>query len=506
MKARGQVWGERMSEPPEEATVAYCAGRDVAPRPMADALLVPYDLWQNRAHVMMLTQQGIIAGAEAVRIFQALDDFEKRWNDGKLALDPQKEDVHINIEHFVAATVGGQVAGKIHTARSRNDQATTVMRMYVRDHLLCFGESLVAAIGAILGQARRHVGTLVAGLTHYQPASVTTIGHWFASYAQALLRDAERSVASFDRLNISPLGAAAAFGTSWPINRKLTAAYLGFDSVQQNTLDCITNRWEMEADAATCVEFAMTHLSIVAQDLILMSQPQFGIVRLADRHTTGSSIMPQKRNPDFAEVTRAKAVLVQQLTTTLFGIARGLVSGYNRDTQWTKYVIMDIFAEAAAAPAVFSSVFESLSIDKNKALATASSHFVDAVDFADTLAREAGLPFRAAYKIVSRAVRECEELGFLKAETVRRLAAEEGCTPQHLDFELPPAKIAESKKHVGAPARQAVLANIEELSAKRRLILKELRARRQKLLRAKEKLEKAIQSLAPENRRGRSRS
>ncbi|MGB9691164.1 MAG: argininosuccinate lyase [Candidatus Sumerlaeaceae bacterium] len=492
-KPTPQVWGERMSESPDVAAVQYCAGRDVAPRPMADAVLVPYDLWQNRSHVAMLARQGIIAHEEAARIFQALDDFEKRWTAGKLALDPQKEDVHINIEHFVAATVGAQVAGKMHTARSRNDQSATVVRMYIREQLLSFGEQILAAVEAILAQARRHVRTLVAGLTHYQPASITTIGHWFASYAEALLRDAARVVKSFDTINISPLGAAAAFGTSWPIDRTFTADLLGFDAVQENSLDCITNRWEMEAEAATCVAFGMTHLSIVAQDLILLSQPHFGIVRLADRHTTGSSIMPQKRNPDFAEVTRAKAVLVQQLLATLLGIARGLVSGYNRDTQWTKYVIMDIFEEASPAPAIFRSVFAALSVDKERALATASSHFVDAVDFADSLARDVGLPFRTAYKIVSRAVRQCEILGHLETETVKRLAAEESSESQNVAFHLSPREIVERKKHLGAPAPEAVLTNIEKMQEKRKLLLKELGDRRRKLNRARQQLAKMIE-------------
>ena len=491
-KPSSQVWGERMKEPPDLTTVAYCAGRDVAERPMADAILVPYDVWQNRAHVTMLARQRIIEAHAAKRILQALADFEKRWADGKIKLDPQKEDVHINIEHFVAAMVGDHIAGVMHTARSRNDQTTTVVRMYIREQLLNFGETLCSTVRAILRLARQHCATVVGGLTHYQPAAVTTFAHWFASYAEALLRDIQRIVESYDRLNVSPLGAAASFGTSWPIDRRFTARCLGFSDVQENSLDCITNRWEMEADAASSVSFATTHLSIIGQDLLLLSQPQFALLRLADRHTTGSSIMPQKRNPDFAEVTRAKAVVVQQLTTALFGIARGLVSGYNRDTQWTKYLIMDIFAEVEKAPAVFESVFQTLTVDRERAMASATSHFVNAVDIADALARETSLSFRQAYKVISRAVRECEPKGLLDAETVVRLCQEHSQDVNTNSVLCEPHAIIRQKAHVGGPAPQSVKENIRKLEANCQKMINALASRRRGLRRAQVYLAQAI--------------
>lgn len=490
-----QVWGERMTEPPDEATIAYCAGRDVHARPMADALLVPYDLWQNRAHVLMLARQGIIESEVALRVMQALDDFESRWNAGEITLDPAKEDVHINIEHFVAANVGAHIAGVMHTARSRNDQTTTVVRLYIRDELLEFSFAMTDLIRAILQRASKLRKIVVAGLTHYQPASVTTLGHWFASYAQALSRDVSRLLSVYDRLNISPLGAAASFGTSWPIDRKFTAGLLGFDAVQENSLDCITNRWEMEADTAQAITFAMTHLSIVSQDLILLSLPQFGIVRLSDRHTTGSSIMPQKRNPDFAEVTRAKTAIIQQLTTSLFSLARGLVSGYNRDTQWTKYLIMDIFAEAKSAPRIFEDVFARLRVDRHKALESARKNFVDAVDVADNLARSAKLPFRQSYKIVSRAVRECEAEGAISPKVVAQLCEGEGITCRQEALIASPDDLAERKNHIGAPSPEAVLENIRHIESSLKDYVRDLRKRRQKLETARKRVRQEIQKL-----------
>ncbi|MCX7717295.1 MAG: argininosuccinate lyase [Candidatus Sumerlaeaceae bacterium] len=491
-----QLWGGRMTEPPDAANVAYCAGRDVAPRPMADAVLVPFDVWQNRAHVLMLAKQGIIPARAAGRLVRALAAFGREVGEGRLTLDPRKEDVHTNIEHYVAGRVGAHLSGLIHTARSRNDQSATVMRMFVRSRLLAFGASLDALVRALLDCALTHADTPMAGMTHYQPASVTTVGHWLASHAQALLRDLGRILETARRINLSPLGAAASFGTSWPIDRTFTARLLAFDGVQENTLDCVTNRWEAEADAAAAVSFVMTHLSILAQDLIILSLPQIGVVRIADRFVTGSSIMPQKRNPDFAEVTRAKAAAVHGLMATLFATARGLVSGYNRDTQWTKYAVMDIFAEAESAPRVFEGVVASLAVDRDRAAALAADDFVDAVDVADAVARDAGIPFRTAYDLVSQAVRLSEGRGKIDLEIVKRLAAEKGASRLTLRLGSP-EQIAAAKTHTGAPAPQAVRASIRGMRRRLATLSAELTSREDAIKRALAETDERCRALKP---------
>lgn len=460
-----QFWGERLKEAPEQANIEYCAGRDVAARPMADAVLVPFDCWQNLAHVTMLAEEKIIPAAAAAKIKKAVAEFEVLVSSGKLSLNPDKEDVHTNIEHFVAGKLGKEISGFMHTGRSRNDQTTTVVRMFIRDRLTVFADELQGLIESILQCAEKYEAVPIGGFTHYQPASITTVGHWLTSYAQMLSRDLERLWASLERINISPLGAAASFGTSWPINRERTAELLGFNGVQENSMDCITNRWEMEADAGTALEFCITHLSILSQDLIILSMPQFGIVEIADRFVTGSSIMPQKRNPDFAEVTRAKAVVAQNLVNSLFGIARGALSGYNRDTQWTKYLIIDLFDEVKQAPAIFRGVFDTLTINVDKALESASQNFVNAVDVADALAQESGLPFRTTYEIASKAVRLCEGEGSIDVEVVRNLAKEAGAKNLKLKVGTP-EEIAQKKKHTGATSVKVVRASIKKLRAK----------------------------------------
>lgn len=463
-KTKQQFWGDRLTEAPEQRNIVYCAGRDVAVRPMADAVLVPFDCWQNRAHVTMLAEQKIISGASAQKIRKAVSEFEFEIASGKRNLIPEKEDVHTNIEHYVADKLGSDVSGVMHTGRSRNDQTTTVVRMFIRDRLLKLALSVAGLVDTIQARALEYRDVPIAGYTHYQPGSITTVGHWFASYAYSLSRDLERLADSYRRVNVSPLGAAASFGTSWPINRERTAALLGFAGVQVNSLDCITNRWEMEADAASCIEFVMTHLSIISQDIIMLSAPQFGIIRLADRFVTGSSIMPQKRNPDFAEVTRAKAVVIQQMTAALLGIARGAFSGYNRDTQWTKYLVMDAFDEAMDAPDVFRGVFETLTVDQAATEKTARENFVNAVDVADVLAQESGLPFRTTYGIASKAVRLSESKGEIDLDIVRELASEAGSRKMKLDIGSPTA-IAARKTHTGGTAPARVAADVKKLSA-----------------------------------------
>lgn len=460
--AKQQFWGDRLKEAPEMRNIAYCAGRDVAVRPMADQVLVPFDCWQNRAHVTMLAEQGIISPTQAQKIRRAVSDFERQVATGELALQPEKEDVHTNIEHFVAEKLGRDVSGVMHTARSRNDQTTTVVRMFVRDRLLTFGLAVADLVDSIIARAAEFADVPLAGYTHYQPGSVTTVGHWFGSYAQALVRDLARLADSYRRVNISPLGAAASFGTSWPINRELSARLLGFGAVQANSLDCITNRWEMEADVASALEFVMTHLSIVSQDIIMLSAPQFGILQVADRYVTGSSIMPQKRNPDFAEVTRAKAVVIQQMTAALFSIARGAFSGYNRDTQWTKYLVIDAFDEAMDAPVIFRGVFDTLGVNREAAEKTARENFVNAVDVADVLAQESGLPFRTTYEIASKSVKLSEDRGEIDLDIVRRLAAEAGSKALKLDIGSP-AAIAARKKHTGGTAPARVRSDLKAL-------------------------------------------
>ena len=299
-KKRAQVWGSNLKKTPNEQNILFCAGRDVQPLPMADELLLPYDIWTNRAHCIMLHKQGLIPPASLSSILEGLYKLETLVAAGNFSLDPAKEDVHINVEAFVTENQGTEAGGRMHIGRSRNDQSACDMRLYLRDVSLSLFDSVKNLAASLLVQAEKYAESVMPGFTHYQPAMVTTWGHWLCAYVQGLCRDLERLAFAISLVNRNPLGAAAAFGTSWPIDRQLTTELLAFEKIDTNTLDCIVSRWENEAQLAHSGSMLMNHLSIMSQDLIFLSHPYSGLLQIDDDYLTGSSIMPQKKNPDFA--------------------------------------------------------------------------------------------------------------------------------------------------------------------------------------------------------------
>ncbi|HKI97492.1 MAG TPA: argininosuccinate lyase [bacterium] len=468
-----QIWGGHLAAPPDELMVRFCAGRDVMPLPMADAELLPFDLWTNRAHAIMLQRQGIIEADTLKAMLEALRALEQEWMAGRFTLDPALEDVHVNVERYVSLRAGADVGGRLHTGRSRNDQVTCDMRLFLRGAVLELGESVAALADALLHSAKAHAETVMPGFTHHQPAMITTWGHWLSAYAQALCRDLERSRLAFDLVNRSPLGAAASFGTSWPIDRALTAELLAFDRPDGNTLDSITARWEHEAQVAGTYSMVMNHLSVMSQDLMLLSHPYWGMLSLPDRYVTGSSIMPQKRNPDLAEVVRGKTAWLYGMVTGLLAMPKGLMSGYNRDTQVTKYAIMDVVRECQAAPVVLKGLLEGLSVNVERMRERLDEGFIAAADFADVLARTLNLPFRACYDVAAVAVRKSGTAGRITDAAAREALGEAGLDPASAASVLAdqgdPARIVAWRNHIGAPAPQAVREQIarlrEELTA-----------------------------------------
>ncbi len=495
-KSSKTVWQARMKRPPSALHVAYTAGWDVCQRPMADAVLIPYDLWLNQAHALMLYRSGIIERNIHRKIQQALTAIEREWRAGTWTLDPALEDVHVCIERSVTEKAGAEAGGRLHTGRSRNDQSTTDVRMFIREAVLTFQGELIALVLELLAQAKQHLRTLMPGLSHTQPAGTSTFGHILCAHAQALLRDIEQMCATFRTVNVSPLGAAAGHGTSWPINRALTARYLGFDGVQENSIDCVSSRWEMEARATADLAFAANHLALLAQDLVFWSMPWIGFITLDDRHVTGSSIMPQKRNPDFCEVTRAKAAVLQGILQSLFAINKGMLSGYNRDSQWTKYLVMNAVEEMRDAPAVFREAIAAMTVDTRR-MAEATQHdFLAAVDLADLLARRGGLPFRQAYEIVATLVRECESAGRFTPEAVAHALDAAGVSqkiPKSLWMAaIEPSRALGTKRAFGGPAPVSVRGEIGRLERRARGMQAWNAARLRHLAEARKSLATAI--------------
>jgi len=456
---KSQVWGGRFVESPLEANVRFCAGRDVAALPMADQLLVFYDLWTNLAHSKMLSEVGVLTAQEYQEIYEVFTQIDA----GEFILDPTKEDVHMNLEQYLIQNKGVLAGKKIHSGRSRNDQVSTDMRLYLRTEVLHTLQSVSLLIQSILNKAQSHTHSVMPGFTHYQPGMPSTVAHWLTSWSQGLLRDVQALLDNLSQLNQSPLGSAASFGTSWPINRERTAELLAFDQVQENSLDSISSRGEHEARVTASIALLMNRLSQVSQDLILWTTPFYQFAKIADRYVTGSSIMPQKRNPDFAEIIRAKAAQVSGTLTSLLGIQKGSMSGYNRDSQQTKYLIMDLFREVEDAPVILSGVLDTLEFNEEQLGKAAIQDFLNAADVADWLAQTFELSFRDCYEILSLAVKySALSSDRLTLEGLQQAVSEAGfdgkiqLTQTQVDELNDPVALIERKTHIGAPSPAAV--------------------------------------------------
>ncbi len=406
-----KLWGGRFEELPTKEIVDFLSGRDVRGLPPCDERLIPYDLWGNRAHLVMLCEQGIISRQDAKKLLKGLRELESLFQKGMFKLDASKEDVHSNIESFLIDRVGMEYGGKIHTGRSRNDQIAVDMRLYLRDQAMEFIEGLIGLIESFLNKAGEHRLTVMPGYTHHQPAMATTFGHLLLSFAEAFSRDVDRFIHWFGLFNKNPLGAAAGYGTSFPLDRNFTSRLLGFDGPTENVTDPITQRWEPEAELGYAIAMTMNHLSTVAQTLILLSTSEFNMVRLSDRHSTGSSIMPQKRNPCSLEAIKAKAAFAQGVLTSLLSMGKGLFMGYNRDTQWTKYWIMDLVEETKPALLVMTDVIRLLQVHRTEMLRGAEKGFTGATPLMEWLVVSFKLPLRKAKLVMEKAVKYSEREG-----------------------------------------------------------------------------------------------
>ncbi len=389
------MWKGRFSKDLKNEVLGFNSAENI----MLDQKLVRYDILSSIAHVKMLAKQEILEADEAEDIIKALKEVLQEWESGSFKLDPNLEDVHMNIESAVSKkTPHGK---KMHTARSRNDQVLLDMRMYMRDSILEVAHGIEGLQKACAGLEEG----LMVGYTHTRVAQPITVSFWAEAIVQGLQRDMERLMGCFGRVNSNPLGAGALAGTGWDIDRGYTAEILGFESVQENELDTISSRGEMEAELLSHLSILMTRLSGLAEELIWLSEK--GLIELPDELCTGSSMMPNKKNPDLLELVRGRTGRVHGGLTHVLSVKKGLISGYHSDMQETKYAVMQGIDTAKAALGIMALVMKDISFEKAKIAQELDRGFSQATEIADYLAMR-GVPFREAHERAGKLVKHCE--------------------------------------------------------------------------------------------------
>jgi argininosuccinate lyase len=390
------MWGGRFASSPAAIMEEINASIDF------DKRLWRHDIVASKAHAAMLGATGIITPGEANEVARGLDMIAAEIEGGTFDFIRALEDIHLNVESRLAELIG-PLAGKLHTARSRNDQVATDFRLYVRDEIAVIDSLLAELQLALADQALAHAATVMPGFTHLQTAQPVTFGHHYLAYVEMLARDRGRFADASKRLNECPLGAAALAGTSFAIDRDMTAKALSFARPTANSLDAVSDR-DFALETLAAASIAAMHLSRLAEEMVLWTSPQFGFARLSDRYSTGSSIMPQKRNPDAAELVRAKTGRIGGAFITLLMVMKGLPLAYAKDMQEDKEPTFDALIALKLGLAAMTGMVGDLEPDPRAMKKAAGGGHATATDLADWLVREAGLPFREAHHVTGRIV------------------------------------------------------------------------------------------------------
>jgi argininosuccinate lyase len=402
--AANQMWGGRFAAKPGAIMEAINASIDF------DKRLYAEDIAGSKAHAAMLAACGIVSAADEAEIQRGLDAIGGEIEAGAFAFSREREDIHMNVEARLAELIG-PAAGRLHTARSRNDQVAVDFRLHVKRALLDAGAALTDLMRAFLDRAAEHAETVMPGFTHLQVAQPVTFGHHCLAYVEMFARDRGRCADAAARMDESPLGAAALAGTGFPIDRHMTAAALGFaGGPTRNSIDSVSDR-DFALEFLSTAAIAATHLSRFAEEIVIWSTPQFGFVRLSDGFSTGSSIMPQKRNPDAAELVRAKTGRVNGALLSLLTVMKGLPLSYSKDMQEDKEQVFDAIDSLELALAAAAGMVRDMTVDADAMRRAAGHGYSTATDLADWLVRELGLPFREAHHVTGRAVALAENSG-----------------------------------------------------------------------------------------------
>ena len=398
-----KMWGGRFGGKPAELMQQINASIRF------DKRLWREDIAGSKAHAAMLRDHGIIPAADAQAILNGLDAIAEEYRQKGVQEDAALEDIHMAVEHRLTELIG-PAAGRLHTARSRNDQVATDFRLWVRNACDEAAGAISGLQQVLVARAEQHVDAVMPGFTHLQVAQPVTLGHHLMAYYEMLRRDYSRFADSRERMNKCPLGSAALAGTGFPIDRDQTADALGFDRPTANSLDSVSDR-DFALDYLNAAAQCSLHLSRLAEELIIWASPQFGFVKLSDDYSTGSSIMPQKRNPDAAELVRGHSGRIVGAITSLMVTMKGLPLAYSKDMQDDKEPVFEARDLLILSLQALAGMVETITFVPERMREAAASGFSTATDLADWLVREAGVPFREAHHITGRAVKEAEERG-----------------------------------------------------------------------------------------------
>ena len=411
-------WGGRFSEGPKEAVAAYTESESY------DRNLAPQDIRASKAHARMLARQGVISAEDGATLVEGLDAVAREIADGRFVWKPELEDVHMNIEARLTELVG-DVGKRLHTGRSRNDQVGLTYRLFVSDALVQWQDLLVRLIARLVSRARDHADHILPGCTHLQPAQPVSLAHHLLAYAWMLKRDHARLADTLRRVRVSPLGAAALAGTTYPLDPQSVAREVGFGDIYPNSMDAVSDR-DFVLEALFDGSLIMTHLSRLCEELILWANPNFGFIRLSDGYSTGSSIMPQKKNPDVAELMRGRTGRVNGALVGLLTVVKGLPLAYNRDLQEDKEGFMDASHTVMTSLNVMEGMLAEVTFNTDRMEEACRRGFLNATEMADYLVGK-GIPFREAHHITGHAVALAEQRGVtledLSLEDLRALDA-----------------------------------------------------------------------------------
>ncbi|HEY2753119.1 argininosuccinate lyase [Phenylobacterium sp.] len=447
------MWGGRFSDKPAELMQAINVSIGF------DRRLAAHDLEGSRAHAAMLQKTGVITSEDAQAILKGLEAIGKEMAAGAFPFRAEFEDIHMNVEARLRELIG-PAAGRLHTARSRNDQVALDFRMWVREACDRTLAQIRALQKALVAKAEPNAATLMPGFTHLQPAQPVTFGHHLMAYVEMFGRDASRFADARRRMNESPLGAAALAGSPFPIDRHATAKALGFEAPAANSLDAVADR-DFALEALAAASICAIHLSRLAEEIVIWMTPQFGFIALTDAFTTGSSIMPQKKNPDAAELVRAKAGRLLGSFTQLAVVMKGLPLTYSKDMQEDKAPTFEAFDALELSLRAMAGMVADLEPNKDRMAAAAGAGFSTATDLADWLVRNLGLPFRDAHHVTGAAVKRAEQLGCdLPGLPLAELQALEPRITDGVYDVLSPAASVASRMSYGGTAPDQVRAQI----------------------------------------------